>query len=77
MEGAQAALDALIRDAKEMLSSDSLTTQEARDGLSKAIEAASAIGNLTPEVYKKQTEVLNTAIELGQESMAVGFAIED
>lgn len=76
MEGAQAALDALIRDAKEMLSSDSLTTQEAKDGLSKAIEAASAIGNLTPEVYKKQTEVLNTAIELGQESMAVAFALK-
>ena len=32
MEGAQAALDALIRDAKELLSSDSLTTQEANDG---------------------------------------------
>ena len=43
MEGAQTALDALIREANGMLASDVLTTQEAKDGLSKAIEAASAV----------------------------------
>ena len=69
MEGAQTALDALIREANGMLASDVLTTQEAKDGLSKAIEAASAVGELTPEVYKEQTESLNAAIKFGQESM--------
>ena len=76
MEGAQTALDALIREANGMLASDVLTTQEAKDGLSKAIEAASAVGELTPEVYKEQTESLNAAIKFGQESMDAAAALE-
>ena len=72
----QTALDALIREANGMLASDVLTTQEAKDGLSKAIEAASAVGELTPEVYKEQTESLNAAIKFGQESMDAAAALE-
>ena len=77
MDGAQTALDALIREADEMLASDALTTQEAKDGLSKAIEAASGVGELTPEIYEEQTEALNAAIKLGQESMDAAAALED
>ena len=77
MDGAYTALDALLRDANAMLSSDTLTTQEAKDGLNKAIEAASAVGELTPEVYKEQTEALNAAIKFGQESMDAATALED
>ena len=77
MDGAQTALDALIREANEMLASDALTTQEAKDGLSKAIEAASGVGELTPEIYEEQTEALNAAIKLGQESMNAAAALED
>ena len=77
MEGAQTALDALVREANGMLASEVLTTQEAKDGLNKAIEAASAVGELTPEVYKEQTEALNAAIKFGQESMDAATALED
>ena len=77
MDGAQTALDALIREANEMLASDALTTQEAKDGLSKAIEAASGVGELTPEIYEEQTEALNAAIKFGQESMDAAVALED
>ena len=48
MDGAYTALDALLRDANAMLSSDTLTTQEAKDALTKAIEAANAVADLTP-----------------------------
>ena len=75
MEGAQTALDALVREANGMLASEVLTTQEAKDGLNKAIEAASAVGELTPEVYKEQTEALNAAIKFGQESMDAATAL--
>lgn len=76
MDGAQTALDALVGNAEEMLSSDALTTQEAKDGLGKAVEAASAIGILTPEVYKEQAEALNAAIKLGKESMVAASVLQ-
>ena len=38
----------------ELLNKEALTTQEAEDGLNKAIEAATAVvDNLTPETYKE------------------------
>ena len=59
------------------MASDALTTQEAKDGLGKAIESAAAVEELTPEIYKEQTEALNAAIKLGQESMDAAAALED
>ena len=50
MSGAKSALDVQIQAAKDMLAAESLTTQDAKDGLNKAIEEAVAVAdNLTPE----------------------------
>ena len=35
------------------------------------------MGELTPEIYEEQTEALNAAIKLGQESMDAAVALED
>ena len=54
-----------------------MTTQEAKDGLNKAIEAATAVvDNLTPETYKEHSEALNAAMEAGQEAIDAATALE-
>ena len=75
MDGAYTALDALLRDANAMLSSDTLTTQEAKDALTKAIEAANAVADLTPELYEEHTVALNAAIKLDQEAISAAAAL--
>ena len=75
MEGAQTALDALVREANGMLASEVLTTQEAKDALTKAIEAANAVADLTPELYEEHTVALNAAIKLDQEAISAAAAL--
>ena len=58
-----------------MLSSDTLTTQEAKDALTKAIEAANAVADLTPELYEEHTVALNAAIKLDQEAISAAAAL--
>ena len=63
MSGAKSAMEALIGNAQELLNKEALTTQEAKDGLNKAIEAATAVvDNLTPETYKEHSEALNASM---------------
>ncbi|WP_302442844.1 hypothetical protein [Paraprevotella xylaniphila] len=77
MSGAKSAMEALIGNAQELLNKEALTTQEAKDGLNKAIEAATAVvDNLTPETYKEHSEALNAAMEAGQEAIDAATALE-
>ena len=77
MSGAKSAMEALIGNAQELLNKEALTTQEAKDGLNKAIEAATAVvDNLTPETYKEHSEALNAAMEIGQEAIDAATALE-
>ena len=77
MSGAKSAMEALIGNAQELLNKEALTTQEAKDGLNKAIEAATAVvDNLTPETYKEHSEALNAAMEVGQEAIDAATALE-
>ena len=77
MTGAKSAMEALIGNAKDMLNKEALTTQEAKDGLNKAIEAATAVvDNLTSETYKEHSEALNAAVEAGQEAIDAATALE-
>ena len=77
MTGAKSAMEALIGNAQDMLNQEALTTQEAKDGLNKAIEAATAVvDNLTPETYKEHSEALNAAVEAGQEAIDAATALE-
>ena len=77
MTGAKSAMEALIGNAQDMLNKEALTTQEAKDGLNKAIEAATAVvDNLTPETYKEHSEALNAAVEAGQEAIDAATALE-
>jgi len=77
MSGAKSAMEALIGNAQELLNKEALTTQEAKDGLNKAIKAATAVvDNLTPETYKEHSEALNAAMEAGQEAIDAATALE-
>ncbi|WP_302303271.1 hypothetical protein [Paraprevotella xylaniphila] len=77
MSGAKSAMEALIGNAQELLNKEALTTQEAKDGLNKAIEAATAVvDNLTPETYKEHSEALNAAMEVGKEAIDAATALE-
>lgn len=77
MSGAKSALDVQIQAAKDMLAAESLTTQDAKDGLNKAIEGAVAVvENLTPETYKEHFDALNEAMEVGQEAIDAATALE-
>ena len=78
MTGAVTSLNALITQATEMLNKEVLTTQEAKDALSAAIESANAAaeGDLTLEVYTKQVAALNAAIKAGQEAVNAATALE-
>ena len=77
MSGAKSALDVQIQAAKDMLAAESLTTQDAKDGLNKAIEGAVAVvENLTPETYKEHFDALNEAMEAGQEAIDAATALE-
>ena len=77
MSGAKSAMEALIGNAQELLNKEALTTQEAKDGLNKAIEAATAVvDNLTPETYKEHSEALNAAMEAGQEAIDAATVLE-
>ena len=77
MSGAKSALDVQIQAAKDMLAAESLTTQDAKDGLNKAIEGAVAVVvNLTPETYKEHFDALNEAMEAGQEAIDAATALE-
>ena len=78
MTGAVTSLNALITQATEMLNKEVLTTQEAKDALSAAIESANAVaeGELTLEIYTEQVEALNAAIKAGQEAIDAATALE-
>lgn len=77
MSGAKSALDVQIQAAKDMLAAESLTTQDAKDGLNKAIEEAVAVAdNLTPETYKEHFDALTEAMEFGQEAIDAATALE-
>ena len=78
MTGAVTSLNALIAQATEMLNKEVLTTQEAKDALSKAIESANAAaeGELTLEIYTEQVDALNAAIKAGQEAIDAATALE-
>ena len=78
MTGAVTSLNALITQATEMLNKEVLTTQEAKDALSKAIESANAAaeGELTLEIYTEQVDALNAAIKAGQEAIDAATALE-
>ena len=70
-------MDVQIQAAKDMLAAESLTTQDAKDGLNKAIEGAVAVvENLTPETYKEHFDALNEAMEAGQEAIDAATALE-
>ena len=78
MTGAVTSLNALITQATEMLNKEVLTTQEAKDALSKAIESANAAaeGELTLEIYTEQVDALNAAIKAGNEAITAAAALE-
>ena len=79
MSGAAASLNALIAQATEVLNKkEVLTTQEALDALSAAIESANAAaeGELTLEIYTRQVEALNAAIKGSQEAIGAATALE-
>ena len=77
MSGAKSALDVQIQAAKDMLAAESLTTQDAKDGLNKAIEEAVDVAdNLTPETYKEHFDALTEAMEFGQEAIDAATALE-
>ena len=78
MTGAVTSLNALIAQATEMLNKEVLTTQEAKDALSKAIESANAAaeGELTLEIYTEQVDALNAAIKAGNEAITAAAALE-
>ena len=78
MTGAVTSLNALITRATEMLNKEVLTTQEAKDALSKAIESANAAaeGELTLEIYTEQVDALNAAIKAGNEAITAAAALE-
>ena len=77
MSGAKSALDVQIQAAKDMLAAESLTTQDAKDGLNKAIEEAVAVAdNLTPETYKEHFYALTEAMEFGQDAIDAATALE-
>jgi hypothetical protein len=60
-----------------MLAAESLTTQDAKDGLNKAIEEAVAVAdNLTPETYKEHFYALTEAMEFGQDAIDAATALE-
>ena len=78
MTGATAALNAVIQEATDMLNAEQLTTQETRDALAKAIEAATAaVGQpVTPEIYAGQVAALREAMEAEQTAVSAATALE-
>ena len=78
MSGAEGTLNALIEKATDLVNQEGLTTQEAKDGLHTAIEAANeAMGKeLTLETYTKNKTALNEAIEVGQAALDAAAAFE-
>ncbi len=77
MEGATSTMEALVASAQELLArEDALTTQEAKDGLSAAIQAAKAADVLTPGTFKELSEALTSAIEAYDEAASAASALE-
>lgn len=79
MSGAVSTINALIAEATDLLNNEeALTTEEAKQTLGAAIEAANnAIAEgLTLETYKAQNEALNAAIKGGHDAMSAASAFE-
>lgn len=78
MTGALSAINSLIQDATNMLNQDALTTAEAKEGLSQAIEEAQKAveAGLTLESYTEQAASLNEAIEKARKSTEAANKLE-
>ena len=78
MSGATVSMEALIAQAAALRDKEVLTTQEAKDGLDEAIEAANKVlaEGLTLEVYNEHVAALNAAIEAGQDAIDAATALE-
>ena len=79
MSGAVSTINALIAEATDLLNNEeALTTEEAKQTLGAAIEAANnAIAEgLILETYKAQNEALNAAIKGGHDAMSAASAFE-